>query len=77
MQSIKSPWAATFDEFAGSIRRSAIIAAPFITRQPVERLAGELRSRRKLVRLELLTNLYSDSLIDGSLDIGALAWLCE
>ena len=77
MQSIKSPWAARFDQFAGSIRESAIIAAPYITSQPVERLANKLRSRRASVRLDVLTNLHADSLIDGSLDIGALAWLCE
>ena len=77
MWSIKSPWSTTFDQFAGSIQETAIIAAPYITRQPVERLAGVLRSRRKSVRLDVLTNLYADSLIDGSLDIGALAWLCE
>ncbi len=77
MQSIKPPWALTFDEFAGSIQESAIIAAPYITRQPVERLAGKLRSRRTSVQVDVLTNLHSDSLIDGSLDIGALAWLCK
>ena len=77
MRSIKSPWPATFDQFAGSIRETGIIAAPYITRQPVERLARVLRSRHNSVRLDVLTNLYADSLIDGSLDIGALAWLCE
>ena len=77
MRSIKSPWAATFDQFAGSIRESAIIAAPYITGRPVERLASKLGSRRASVRLDVLTNLHADSLIDGSLDIGALAWLCE
>ncbi len=77
MTSIRSPWLPTFDQFAGSIRESAIIAAPYITRHPVERLAGKLRSRRASVQLNVLTNLHSDSLIDGSLDIGALAWLCE
>lgn len=77
MTSIKSPWAAKFDEFAGSIEESAIIAAPYITRQPVEQLAGKLQSRRRSVRLDVLTNLHADSLIDGSLDIGALAWLCK
>ena len=77
MRSIKSPWGATFDRFVGSIQESAIIAAPYITRQPVERFANKLRSRRKSVRVDLLTNLNADSLIDGSLDIGALAWLCE
>lgn len=77
MQSIKSPWGAAFDQFAGSIQESAIIAAPYITRQPVERLASKLRSRRASVRVDVLTNLHADNLIDGSLDIGALTWLCE
>ena len=77
MPSIKSPWATAFDEFAASIQETAIIAAPYITRQPVERLAGKLSARRRSVRLDVLTNLQADSLIDGSLDIGALAWLCQ
>lgn len=77
MLSIKSPWSSTFDEFAGSIRESAIIAAPYITRQPIERLTEKLRSRRRSVRVDLLTNLHPDSSIDGSLDISALVWLCE
>ena len=77
MTSIKSPWLATFDQFAGSIRESAIIAAPYISRDPVERFAEKLRSRRNSVRVDLLTNLHSDSLVDGSLDIGALVWLCQ
>ena len=77
MQSIRSPWAATFDQFAGSIRNSAIIAAPFITRAPVERLVAKLGIRRRSVRLNLLTNLAADNAISGSLDVGALAWLCE
>ena len=77
MTSIKSPWLATFDQFAGSIRESAIIAAPYITQEPVERFAENLRSRRNSVRVDLLTNLHSDSLADGSLDIGALVWLCQ
>ena len=77
MTSIKSPWLPMFDQFASSIRESAIIAAPYITRHPVERFANKLRSRRKSVRVDLLTNLQSDSLVDGSLDIGALVWLCE
>ncbi len=77
MTSIKSPWSDTFDQFAGSIQESAIVAAPYITRQPVERFALRLRSRRKSVRLDLLTNLRPDSLIDGSLDVRALVWLCD
>ena len=76
MQSIKSPWASTFDEFAGSIQGSAIIATPFIRRRPLERLARKLRSRQS-VRIDLLTSLASGSLAEGLVDCGALLWLCE
>ena len=77
MQSIKYPWVDTFDQFAGSIRESAIIATPFITREPVERLVAKLRSRRRSIQINLLTNLSPNSLIDGSLDGRAITWLCE
>ena len=76
MQSIKSPWADTFDQFAGSIQESAIIAAPFIRRQPLERLARKLRSRQS-VRIDLLTSLASSSLVEGVVDCGALMWFCD
>ena len=76
MQCIKSPWAGTFDEFAGSIRESAIIAAPFIRRRPLERLARKLQSRRT-VRIDLLTSLASNSLAEGLVDCRALLWFCE
>jgi len=74
---IKSPWGATFDEFVESIRESAIIVAPFIAQGPVERLARRLGSRRWSVRLEVMTSLKEDSLIDGATDAAALAWLCD
>ena len=77
MQTIISPWATTYDEFVASIQESAIISAPYITRYPLERLANRLRSRRRTVRLDVLTNLRADSLINGSLDISALAWLSD
>ena len=77
MRSIKSPWEAAFEEYVGSIEESAIIAAPFITRPPVARLARVLRSRRRAVRLDVLTNLDGPSLVSGSLDVGALVWLCQ
>ena len=76
MQSIKSPWAETFDEFAGSVREAAIIAAPFIRRRPLERLVRKLRSRRS-VKIDLLTSLASHSLGEGLVDCGALLWFCE
>ncbi len=76
MQSIKSPWAETFDEFAGSVRETAIIAAPFIRRRPLERLVRKLRSRQS-VKIDLLTSLASHSLGEGLVDCGALLWFCQ
>ena len=76
MRSIKSPWQATFDEFVASIRESALIAAPYITRQPIERLADRLRAPDS-VRLDVLTSLDAPSMCGGSVDAGALAWLCD
>ena len=76
MQSIESPWASTFDQFASSIQETAIIAAPFIRRRPLERLARKLQSRQS-VRIDLLTSLASSSLAEGLVDCGALLWFCE
>lgn len=76
MPSVKSPWASTFDQFVGSIQESAIIAVPFITRHPVERLVQQLHSCQS-VRLDLLTNLDERSLSDGLVDSAALSWLCQ
>lgn len=76
MISLKSPWVVEFDQFVGSIKESAIIAAPFITHQPVERLAQQLHSPQS-VRLELLTNLNEHSLSNGLVDSAALSWLCK
>lgn len=77
MASIKSPWESRFDEFVGSIQESAIIAAPFISRKPVERLVRHLGSRRRSVRLDLLTSLNERSLSEGTVDSDALSWMCE
>lgn len=76
MQSIKSPWQDAFDRFVDSIQESAIIVAPFITREPIERLAEGLHAR-DTIRLDVLTNLSEQSLCDGSVDGAALAWLCD
>ena len=76
MISIKSPWHNEFDEFVRAVQNSILIAAPFINRQPVERLVGALH-RKDLVQIDVLTNLDSNHLITGSVDAGALFWLCQ
>ncbi len=76
MISIKSPWYKEFDKFVRAIQNSVLIAAPYINRQPVERLVRELHSK-DLVQIDVLTNLDSTHLINGSVDAGALFWLCQ
>ena len=53
------------------------MAAPFVSRRPVERFVQQLGRRRQTVRLEVLTSLRPDRLIDGTLDANALRMLCE
>ncbi len=76
MQSVLSPWAETFDAFARSVHRSAIIVAPFITEQPLQRFASLLHGANR-PQVNLLTNLATDSLLQGSLDATAIAEFCR
>ena len=76
MQTILSPWAETFDSFARSIRNRAIIVAPFITGQPLQRLAS-LLDANSLPQISLLTNLKEESLLQGSVDSQAIAQFCR
>ena len=76
MQSLSSPWAETFEEFARSIRKRAIMVAPFITEQPLERLAYQLDTNN-LPQITILTNLAVDSLLQGSVNGQAIADFCK
>ena len=76
MQSVLSPWAETFEDFARSIRCRAIVVAPFVTEQPLQCLASLLDTDH-LPQITLLTNLDVDSLLQGSVDGQAIADFCK
>ena len=76
MQPISSPWAETFESFARSIRSRAIVVAPFITEQPLQRFAS-LLDANSLPQISLLTNLKEESLLQGSVDSKAIAQFCR
>ena len=76
MQSLSSPWAEAFEEFARSIRKRAIVVAPFITEQPLKRLAYHLDTNN-LPKITILTNLAVDSLLQGSVNGQAIADFCK
>lgn len=76
MQLLLSPWAVTFDSFAHSITRSAWLVSPFISEEPLQRLSSILDKDRP-PRIEILTNLAVDNLIQGSTDVAAIAVFCR
>ena len=76
MQTIASPWSETFDNFARSIRKQAIIVAPYITESPLQRFAS-LLDANGLPQISLLTNLKAESLLQGSVDSNAIAQFCR
>lgn len=77
MQPIPSPWHGAFESFARTIRHNAVIVAPFITEQPLRRLAGVLAEEKRQPQISLLTNLAADSLLQGSVDGKAIADFCR
>ena len=76
MQLITSPWTNVFDEFVRTSNSSLLIASPFITRQPLQRLA-ELLAQPKSMQVKILTNLAIDSMIQGTTDPSALLDFCS
>ena len=76
METIVSPWAETFDSFVRSIRRHAIVVAPFITERPLRHFASLLNTSNS-PRISLLTNLNADSLLQGSVDSQEIAKFCR
>ena len=76
MQPITSPWSNVFDEFVRTSNSSLLIASPFITRGPLERLA-EFLAQPKAMQVKILTNLAIDSMLQGATDPSALLDFCS
>lgn len=76
MRLITSPWADAFDHFGRSIQSQALLVAPFIAREPLDRLASILDSRKD-PKIDLVTNLAVDSLLYGSVDAKGIASFCR
>ena len=65
-----SPWRKTFEGFLKGVENDLLIASPFIKTTEAKWICETLKG--KPVRLQVLTNVRSDSVLDGSLDIAAL-----
>ena len=73
---LTSPWTEDFELFAHSIRQEALLVAPYIGRRPLEQLS-EIFSLKEPARISILTNLAVDSMLQGSVDVKAIAAFCR
>lgn len=76
VKSVPSPWSKTFENFVRSIHCCAIMVSPFITAPPLKTIAS-LLDANNWPRITLLTNLATDSLLQGTVDGTAIAEFCK
>ncbi len=76
VQLLVSPWEDAFCTFARSITRSALIVAPYITAEPLQHMSRYLQSQES-PRVEILTNLAVQSMLQGSTSPQALVEFCS
>ena len=76
MKFITSPWSKEFDEFIFSIKESAWIVAPYITADPLNKLADHFTCHNP-PKFTILTALYSRSMANGSIDVAAIKQFCD
>lgn len=70
---LKSPFRETLSDLAGRARESLLIACPFIQSAEMEMICGRVKvSAVSPPQVRVLTQLRSGSVLDGSLQIGAL-----
>ena len=65
-----SPWRKNFESFLEGVSADLLIASPFIKTAEASWICDALKGRS--VRLRVLTNVRSDSVLSGSLDVDAL-----
>ena len=76
MKLLASPWVDVFECFGRSIRSHALLVAPFISKEPLDRLSALLDPNNR-PEVDILTNLAVDSVLQGSTDVKAIASFCS
>ena len=75
LQLLVSPWTGAFEVFARSITKSALIVTPYVTAEPLQRMSRHLKSRKR-PKIEILTDLAVESMLQGSTSPEALVDFC-
>mgnify|MGYP005840488091 CR=1 FL=1 len=76
---LPGPWQREFERWVTHIRSSALIASPFITAPPIQRMVEILQGRGSAsrVHVRVLTNLSVESIVRGSTDPNSLLLLMD
>ena len=76
---LQSPWDRTFYDLVDRAQSELLIVSPFISSQPIEKIAGIIDKKSGLTSVEVffVTNLSVDNLLSGTLDIAALLEFVE
>jgi len=69
---LRSPLEGSFQSFIHCIKQHVFLVSPFITKDPLQRLAKRMAAVAQ-PRIEILTSLAIESLIQGSTDVRAIA----
>lgn len=79
IQTLRSPWDATFRDVAGAATTDLLILSPYITRRPLDDLVGVLRDagRDHTLAVRVVTDLSPGALGSEALDARALLRLLE
>ena len=70
------PWEKRFVRFVRSIKKRAVLVAPFITEEPLFRLAERL-NLSSVPRIEIITAITPKSTLQRAIDLSAIASLCR
>ena len=79
IQTLRSPWEATFSDLVTTANRDILILSPYISRRPIDLLLSILTRRRarQTIRARIVTDLSPASLATEMLDIGAVLHMLE
>jgi phosphatidylserine/phosphatidylglycerophosphate/cardiolipin synthase-like enzyme len=74
---VTSPWEAKFYNLVELAQEELLVASPFLSAKPLERIVEIVSGKQGIVRIDIVTNLAVDSLLSGSLDVAALLNLAQ
>lgn len=74
---LRSPFAPAFEHFVSEVREHCLICSPYITAGPIQRLVSSIEARRlaQSIRIQIITDVSANNIVQGSTDISALLFL--